>query len=196
MRKFIILAGVALAAGAAFATQAGRPVNRKCPLKDGVRIDPKVTVLYKGKVIGLCCTDCLDKWKRNPDAGFARVKEDANQPVEPEGFATAREALDAGKAGGRPSLIFFADKGPASQALLRALSEVVVEPEIEKVSYSKVTFGKESEEAKLLKVSSAGTLVFVDATGAEPKVLKTLTSASGAALVKEIRNAVKKLEKK
>jgi YHS domain-containing protein len=30
-------------------------------------VDPKVTYVYKGKVYGFCCKDCIDEFKKNPE---------------------------------------------------------------------------------------------------------------------------------
>lgn len=50
-----MLAGaLLLVAGLCWAQAAARPVNRKCPFKPAIRIDPAITVTYKGKLIGLC----------------------------------------------------------------------------------------------------------------------------------------------
>jgi hypothetical protein len=58
VRKPALLAGaLALVAGLCWAQAAARPVNRKCPFKPAIRIDPAITVVYKGKLIGLCCSD-------------------------------------------------------------------------------------------------------------------------------------------
>src|SRR5688572_19086454 len=81
MKRTLLFAAAAVAlAGLAWA-QARRPVNRKCPLKPSVRIDIAQTVIYNGKVVGLCCSDCTDKWKKNPAAYASALKEDANIPV-------------------------------------------------------------------------------------------------------------------
>ena len=43
------------------------PVNKKCPIS-GDAIDPKgKTVTYKGKVVGFCCDDCIEKFNKEPD---------------------------------------------------------------------------------------------------------------------------------
>lgn len=44
---------VAVAGGLAF-SQAKKPINRKCPIKPDVRVDPAITVVHNGKVVGLC----------------------------------------------------------------------------------------------------------------------------------------------
>src|SRR5688572_3082174 len=72
---------MALAAGLGLAQDGGKKiVNRKCPLKPDARVDTQQTLEYKGKIIGFCCSDCVDKWKANPAAHAAAVKEDAHLP--------------------------------------------------------------------------------------------------------------------
>lgn len=43
------------------------PVNAKCPIT-GDPINPKLTIDYKGKSVGLCCKDCIADWNRLTDA--------------------------------------------------------------------------------------------------------------------------------
>ena len=44
-----------------------QPVNTKCPVMDGEKIDPKVTYVYKDKTIGFCCDDCIPEFKKDPE---------------------------------------------------------------------------------------------------------------------------------
>jgi len=185
---------VALAASLAWA-QAARPINRKCPMKPDIRIDPTCTVTYKGKLVGLCCTDCLDKWKKGPDAWFARVVADADKPVEPEGAKDAAGALESGKSGGYLTVLFFTDKTAGSAAMLRAISDLTLETEIAQCAYAKVEFKKDQPEAVKLKVTAAPTLLFLDPTQDPPKELKRLTSGAPAAILKEFKEAKKKMGK-
>ena len=195
MRKaLIVTAALAVTAGLAWAQAGKRPVNRKCPVKPDVRVDPAITVTYNGKVIGLCCTDCVDKWKKNPAAYAGNVKEDAHLPLEPESLPSAKDAVENGKTGPYLTVLFFTDgKGP-SQAMLRALSDPAVEAEIAKCSYAKVEFKKDSEDAKAFKVTSAPALLLLDPRPSPPKEFKRLTSAAPAAILKELQLAAKKLE--
>ena len=186
---------VALAAGLAAAQDAGKKiVNRKCPLKPDARVDTAQTLEYKGKLVGFCCSDCTDKFKANPGAYAAAIKEDAHLPEEPEGFASAKEALEAAKGGGYLCVILFVPKGGKS-SLLTAISDASIKPEIENCAFAKVEFNKDSAEAKQLKVSAANTLVLVDARPEMPKVIKSLTTGGAAAVLKEIQAARKEMEK-
>ena len=36
--------------------------------------DTVPTVIYKGKVIGFCCEDCIPKFKKNPEAYMKDLK--------------------------------------------------------------------------------------------------------------------------
>jgi len=51
------------------ATQpSGKPVNKFCAVEGKDHdVDPKVTVVYKGKVIGFCCRDCIDEFNKDPE---------------------------------------------------------------------------------------------------------------------------------
>ena len=186
---------VAFAATVAWAQAAAKPINRKCPMKPDVRIDPTCTVTYKGKVIGLCCSDCLDKWKKNPDSWFAKVVADSNKPVEPEGAKDAEGALTSGKSGGYLTILFFADKAAGSATLLKSLSDLTVEPEISTCAYAKVEFKKDDADAAKYKVTAAPTVLFLDPTMDPPKELKRLTAGGPPAIVKEIKDGKKKMGK-
>lgn len=186
---------VALVAGLAAAQQAGKKiVNRKCPLKTDSRVDPQQTVVYNGKIVGFCCSECVDKWKKNPAAYAAAVKEDAHLPVEPEGYTDVKAALEAGKGGGYLVVALYVPKGGKS-ALLTAISDPSIEADISNCAFAKVEFSKDSEDAKVLKVTAANTLVFVDPRPEPVKIIKTLTSGGAAVLLKELQAARKEMEK-
>ncbi len=195
--KAIVLgAALAVALGGGLAwTQARKPINRKCPIKPDVRVDPAITVVHNGKLIGLCCTDCVDTWKKNPAGHFGAVKADAHLPQEPEGYTGAKEALEAGQGGPYLVVILFADKTPKTAALLKAVSDPNAEAEVAKCAYARVDFKADSAEAKLLSVTAGGTLVFVDPVPTPPKVLKSLTAATPAQVIKEVKDGMKALKK-
>lgn len=184
---------VAFAAALAWAQAAAKPINRKCPMKPDIRIDPTCTVTYRGKVVGLCCSDCLDKWKKGPDAWFAKVVADADKPVEPESATSAAGAVESGKSGPYLTILFFTDKSAGSTAMLRALSDLSVEPEISQCAYAKVELKKDSPDAARYKVTAAPTLLFLDPRPEPPKELKRLTAGGPAAILKEIKDGRKKL---
>lgn len=56
-------------------------------------------------------------------------------------------------------------------------------------------FDKDSEDAKKWKVTGAPTLVLLDASGAEPRLVKTIKSGSAASIKKDFDDAAKKLGK-
>ncbi len=203
MKKLATLAAIALSVGlgAGFAwTQAKKPVNRKCPVKLGVRVDPTITVVYNGKSVGMCCTDCIDKWKKNPASYLANFKEDAHLPYEPDSAKSLSDAIEGGKNGPYPVLLFFTDKSPASDALLKLISTPAAEEAIATAcSYAKVEFKKDSADAKAYGVTAAPALVFVDPVPNPPKVLKTLTGGKDttvAALIKEVQDTEKKVKER
>jgi YHS domain-containing protein len=53
---------------------AGKPVNKFCAVDHDNEVDPKVTVVYKGKVIGFCCKDCIKDFEKDPDKYVATMK--------------------------------------------------------------------------------------------------------------------------
>ena len=44
-----------------------QPINKYCAVDRNDPVDPKVTYLYQGKVIGFCCEDCIPKFKKDPE---------------------------------------------------------------------------------------------------------------------------------
>jgi YHS domain-containing protein len=46
----------------------GDSVGRQtmCPVMKNVRIDPTLSVMYKGKKVYFCCESCVSKFKANP----------------------------------------------------------------------------------------------------------------------------------
>jgi len=50
-------------------------VNQFCAVEQEHAIDPKgKTTTYKDKVIGFCCDDCIDEFKKNPEKYMAKLK--------------------------------------------------------------------------------------------------------------------------
>ena len=49
------------------------PVNSVCPVM-GNKVNPKITVEYKGKTIGLCCNACVEMFKKNPEKYMKKLK--------------------------------------------------------------------------------------------------------------------------
>jgi YHS domain-containing protein len=44
-----------------------KPVNKFCAVDRDNEIDPKVTTVYQGKVIGFCCRDCIKDFQKDPE---------------------------------------------------------------------------------------------------------------------------------
>ncbi|MCA8972604.1 MAG: hypothetical protein KDC95_22645 [Planctomycetes bacterium] len=61
-----------LAAVAKRIEEASRPVNDLCPIT-GKKVDPKKTFAFEGKTIALCCSDCLQKFAKDPKKWFPKV---------------------------------------------------------------------------------------------------------------------------
>jgi YHS domain-containing protein len=56
------------------ATKPTKAVNKNCPVESEHEVDPKVTRLYQGKLIGFCCNDCLETFDKDPEKWAKRVK--------------------------------------------------------------------------------------------------------------------------
>ena len=57
-------------------TQASdKPINKFCPIQgEGHDIDPEVTVVYNGKTIGFCCSDCIAEFQKDPEKYMKNLK--------------------------------------------------------------------------------------------------------------------------
>ncbi len=191
---FAALAG-AFVAGAAWGAQQSKPVNKMCPVMPDHKVDVEVTVTYKGKSIGLCCTACQKKWNANPGGYAANVKEDFGALDLPSGADSVKGAIEGGKAGGYLVVVLFADKTPKTTAFEKMFLDPGVNAEVNAgTAYGKVEFKKDSDEAKQYKVTAAPTLLLIDATK-EPVVLKTITSGTPKTLLKDLQDAKAKLGK-
>jgi YHS domain-containing protein len=51
-----------------------KPINKMCPVETDDEIDPSITLVYEGKTIGFCCTDCVKDFKKNPAKYLAHLK--------------------------------------------------------------------------------------------------------------------------
>jgi YHS domain-containing protein len=51
-----------------------QPVNKFCAVHTDDAVDPTVTTVYEGKVIGFCCEDCQKKFDLDPKAYAAKLK--------------------------------------------------------------------------------------------------------------------------
>ena len=50
------------------------PINKMCAIETKNAIDPTVTVMYKGKVIGFCCKDCIPEFQKDPEKYMKDLK--------------------------------------------------------------------------------------------------------------------------
>jgi hypothetical protein len=188
-----LLAAVAAVTLAA-AFQEKKPVNKMCPVMTDHKVDTKVTVVHKGKVIGLCCTDCAKKWG-NGAAFEKNIKDDYGTPDMPEGADSVKGAVEGGKAGGYMVAALFADKSAKTDAFMKLFLDAGVNPEILACAFARVEFKKDSDEAKLYKVTAAPTLLLIDPTKQPAAVLKAITSATPKTLLKDIQEAKEKVGK-
>ena len=67
--------GMVLTLGsAALAASPRTAVNEWCPVMTDEKIDPAITVDYRGEVIGFCCDTCVKKFRANPAKYESRIK--------------------------------------------------------------------------------------------------------------------------
>ena len=55
-------------------TASAKPINRYCAVDRDDAVDPAITYLYQGKVIGFCCEDCIPKFKADPEKYMKDLK--------------------------------------------------------------------------------------------------------------------------
>ena len=56
-------------------TQPAKAFNKFCAVEQENKIDPKGgTYVYKDKVIGFCCPDCIDEFKKDPEKYMKTIK--------------------------------------------------------------------------------------------------------------------------
>jgi YHS domain-containing protein len=53
---------------------ATQPVNKMCAVMPEDPVDPDVTTVYNGKVIGFCCKDCVSAFKKDPEKYVKNLK--------------------------------------------------------------------------------------------------------------------------
>ena len=51
-----------------------KPVNKFCAVDRDNEVDPKVTTVYQGKVIGFCCRDCIKDFQKDPEKYMKDLK--------------------------------------------------------------------------------------------------------------------------
>jgi YHS domain-containing protein len=52
-----------------------QPINKFCAVEQDNKIDAKGgTYVYKDKVIGFCCPDCVDEFKKDPEKYMKTIK--------------------------------------------------------------------------------------------------------------------------
>lgn len=88
------------------------------------------------------------------------------------------------------------DDKPKSTAFLQIFGDPLLAGEMDKVAFAKVDLKKDAEECKKWKVTQAATLVLIDASGDEPKVLKTLSGVGPKAIKTALEDQLKKAVKK
>ena len=56
-------------------------VNSVCPVMGGEVDNNSAKLEYDGKVIGFCCTDCIDEFKTDPSKYMAKITEELEEEV-------------------------------------------------------------------------------------------------------------------
>ena len=114
----------------------------------------------------------------------------------PKWLSDAEAAIAAGKAESKPVALVFVDEKPKSAAFLQIFADPLLADDLEKVAFAKVDLKKDAEECKKWKVTGAATLVLIDASGDEPKVVKTMTGVGPKAIKTALEDLLKKAVKK
>jgi len=70
--SILSVAGLVLAEDAP-STQPAKPINTICPIEHG-KVDPGITVEYKGKVIAFCCDGCPEQFQKDPEKYMKELK--------------------------------------------------------------------------------------------------------------------------
>jgi len=89
-----ILSGyLSMAQATEISTQEKKPVNvgnKICPVL-GEKIDEKTkaTYEYKGKIYNLCCTGCVEGFKKDPEKYIKKVEEELQAESKEEGSASS-----------------------------------------------------------------------------------------------------------
>ena len=103
-------------------------------------------------------------------------------------------SLDAAKNDGKPILVLFVDDKKDSQKMLESFTDLALAPCLDQCVYVKAPFEKDSDMAKLYKVTSAPALRIID-PGAENPQDKPLASMNGKQSPKQIKGAIEKAAK-
>ena len=113
----------------------------------------------------------------------------------PKGLESPAAALEAGKADGKPVVLLFVDAKPKSEMFKKSLGDPAYKGIFDNVAFSQVEWTKDSEDAKKWKVTEVPTMLVIDPTDGEGKVLKTLKTNVPKTVKAAIDEAVKKLKK-
>jgi hypothetical protein len=185
--------GAALAFAAAAAQAKPRPVNKLCPIMANRKVDPQNTVIYKGKPVGLCCSECVEKWNKNPGAFIGNVKEDADEG--PDGLSSLKEALTSARQGPYPIVIFWHDGGAKGKAFLKLLSDPEISEALTMCSFVRADAKRDAADLKGFKPGSLPGLGLYDPTTDPPSLLKNVPGGAAKAVLKELQDAIKKVRK-
>lgn len=160
-------------------------------LKYGVNSMPTILFLDPdGKQVG-------ELEARNAAAVKTQFEEIASKHGRgPKWLAAAAAALEAGKADAKPVALVFLDAKPKSDIFMKMLgAETIPKDLFEKVAFARIEFKKDSEDAKKWKVTEAPTMILLDGSGEEPKLLRTFKSGGPRDLRTALEDAVKKVKK-
>ena len=114
----------------------------------------------------------------------------------PKWVADADAALKQGKDEFRPVGLLFVDDGPKSRIFQNILGHPSFTKEIlERISFAKVPYSKESDTCKKWKVRYAPTLLLIDNREGKEKVLRTVKGGSLGSILSKLVSAIKTVKK-
>ena len=50
------------------------PANKLCPVEPDHEVDAKFTAIHAGKIVGFCCRDCIDEFRKEPKKYMEKLK--------------------------------------------------------------------------------------------------------------------------
>ena len=113
----------------------------------------------------------------------------------PKSLESPAAALEAGKAESKPVVLLFVDAKPKSEMFRKSLGDAAFKGVFDAVAFCEVEWKKDSEDAKKWKVTEAPTMLVIDPSDGEGKILKTLKTNAPKTVKPAIEDAVKKLKK-
>ena len=162
MAVAVLLAALTPAAAQEAKIEVGRPVNKICPIMSKREAVRNITVNYKGKVIGFCCDECVDKFMKNPGGIARRVPSDRDPYEGPKSLKSLKDAIETGKDGPYPVVLLFSDGRSGVKKWNRLLTEPVIYKKLMGCAFFEVPRTREAKEAKQFGVKKFPTLLILE----------------------------------